>query len=231
MSERRTRPPRHGVIASRALDADAGRDGRASAGPATPLGDVLPGDLLEGRHLDALDLVDRDLVGLVLDTCRIGVLRADDADLGMLRVHDTVIETLDAAVFRVPRSSWRGVVVGRGRIGSAEWYDAELDDVQVRGAKLGYVDLRGSTLRDVTFEDCTIEELDLGGVRADRVAFPGCRIHELSAAGARLQDVDLRETELDVVADAGQLRGATVSELQSALFAAAFARALGVVVD
>ncbi|PZE27305.1 MULTISPECIES: pentapeptide repeat-containing protein [unclassified Curtobacterium] len=218
MPEHRTRPPRHEDVAPVELEPGGG--------------DVLlPGDLLEGRDIRDLDVVDRALTGLVVEECRIGTLRAGDADLGMLRVRDTVVDVLDAPVFRTPRSTWRSVVIRSGRIGSAEWYDSTFDDVRVIGAKLGFVNLRAATLRDVTFEDCTIEELDLGGVVADRVAFPGCRIHELSAAGSRLRDVDLRGADVAVVADAAALRGATVSEVQSALLATSFARALGVVVD
>jgi uncharacterized protein YjbI with pentapeptide repeats len=211
--------PRHDVIAPR--DLSEGLDAT----------DLLPGDALEGRAVGDLDVVGRDLTELDVEECSIGVLRADGADLRGLRVRDSTIGVVDSPVFRAPRSTWRGVRVDAGRIGSAELYDSALDDVRIVGAKLGFVNLRATTLRDVTFQDCVIDELDLGSADAERVAFPGCTIRELTAPGARFRDVDMRGASLDGITDAAQLRGAVLSPDQVAFMAEAFARAAGVIVD
>lgn len=192
---------------------------------------LLPGDALEGRALGDLDIAGRDLTELDVEDCTVGTLAASDADLRGLRIRDSTIEVLDAPVLRAPRSTWRGVRIAAGRVGSAELYDSVFDDVRIVGAKLGFVNLRAVTMHDVTFEDCVIDELDLGGAQLERVAFPGCTIRELSAGGARLRDVDLRGASLDGVSDAAQLRGVVLGGDQVVFLAAAFARAAGVVVE
>lgn len=214
--------PRHDRIAPRDLE------------PGLAVGDaadLLPGDALEGRAVGDLDIVERDLTELDVEECTFGVLRADGADLRGLRIRDSTIDVLDTPVLRAPRSTWRGVRIAAGRVGSAELYDCVLDDVRIVGAKLGFVNLRATTARDVTFEDCVIDELDLGSSQLERVAFPGCTIREVSAPGARLRDVDLRGADVSAVADAAQLRGVVLSEDQVVSMASAFARAVGVVVE
>jgi uncharacterized protein YjbI with pentapeptide repeats len=215
---RATQAPRHNPVTLRGLE-PGGAD------------DLLPGDALEGRALGDLDIAGRDLTELDVEDCTFETLTASDADLRGLRIRDSTIEVLDAPILRAPRSTWRGVRIASGRVGSAELYDSVLDDVRIVSAKLGFVNLRSTTMHDVTFEDCVIDELDLGSAQLDRVAFPGCTIRELSAGGARLRDVDLRGASLDGIGDASQLRGVVLGSDQVAVLATAFARAAGVVVE
>ncbi|WIB00509.1 pentapeptide repeat-containing protein [Curtobacterium sp. MCBA15_012] len=182
-------------------------------------GDLLTGDRVEGKRIGVLDVAGERLPDVELEECVVDTLRADDTDLRGLRVRDSTIETLDAPVLRASSSSWRGVRIGGGRVGSAELYDAELNDVVFTGLKLGFVNLRGSTLTDVVFRDCVIDELDLGDARLLRVSFEGLTIRAVEGTGTRVEHVDLRRADLDRVERLEGLRGATIGSDQ--LFALA----------
>ncbi|WIB26753.1 pentapeptide repeat-containing protein [Curtobacterium sp. MCSS17_015] len=173
-------------------------------------GDVLTGDRIDGKHIELLDVVGERLPDLELEECVVGTLRADGADLRGFRVHDTVIEVLDAPVLRAQSGAWREVRVAGGRIGSAELYDGSFSAVEFVGMKLGFVNLRASVLTDVVFRDCVIDEIDIADARLLRVAFPGSSIREVAGAAARIEDVDLRGADLDRVERLDGLRGATI---------------------
>jgi uncharacterized protein YjbI with pentapeptide repeats len=218
MASTTTQAPRLGTVELRGLTPAEGEE-------------LLAGDALEARDLGDVDIVGRSLADLDLEECAMGTLAASDADLRGLRLRECTIERLDAPVFRAPRSSWRGVRVASGRIGSAELYDSRFDDVRFHGMKLGFVNLRSSVLDDVLFEDSVIDELDLGGARLTRVSFVRCEIREITAGGATLKHVDLRGAELRSISDVAQLRGATVDGDQIAQLAPLLARAAGLVIE
>ncbi|WIE72483.1 hypothetical protein [Curtobacterium sp. MCJR17_020] len=59
-------------------------------------GDVLTGDRIEGKRIGVLDLAGERLPDLEIEECVIDTLRGDGADFRGLRVHDSIIDTLDA---------------------------------------------------------------------------------------------------------------------------------------
>jgi uncharacterized protein YjbI with pentapeptide repeats len=188
---------------------------------------VLSGDLIEGRAVDVWDIAGRRLPDLAVEESTIARLLGDDAELRGLRLRDVVVDVLDAAVLHAARTSWRGVRVRSGRVGSAELYDTGIDDVEFQGLKLGFVNLRGSRLTDVVFRDCTIDELDLDGAALVRVAFVDTTIGSVAGTGTTIRNVDLREARIDGVAQLSALRGATISEEQVWALAPMFARDAG----
>lgn len=194
-------------------------------------GDVLTGDRVEGKRIDVLDVAGERLPDLELEECVVDTLRADGTDLRGLRVRDSVVERLDAPVFRASSSAWREVRIAGGRVGSAELYDATLNGVEFVGMKLGFVNLRGSTLTDVVFRDCVVDELDVADARLLRVSFPGTRIRSVEGTDTRVEHVDLREADLDRVERLEGLRGATIGSDQLFALAPLLAAQAGYRVD
>lgn len=201
--------------------------------PELGAGDVY--DLEASASLEALafDELETDAVELRsarVESCRLTRLRAAEADLRGTTVTETLLEQLDVPVIRASRTRWRDVRIEGGRLGSAEFYDAEWQSVHFVGCKLSFVNLRGAKLRDVQFTDCVIEELDLGAAEALRLALPGTRIQRLDVSRATLQHVDLRGCEFDELTGVGSLRGAAVDTGQLMLLAPLLASELGVTV-
>ncbi|SDQ22544.1 hypothetical protein SAMN02800687_0934 [Curtobacterium sp. UNCCL20] len=194
-------------------------------------GDVLTGDRIEGKRIETFDLSGERLPDLEIEESVIGTLRADSADLRGLRVRDSIVETLDAPVFKASSSSWREVRIAGGRVGSAELYDAGLNGVEFVGMKLGFVNLRGSTLTDVVFRDCVIDELDIADARLLRVSFDGTRIRAAEGSNTRIDHVDLRSADLDRVERLEGLRGATIGADQLYTLAPLLAAQAGYRVD
>jgi len=194
-------------------------------------GDVLTGDRIEGKRIETFDLAGERLPDLEIEESIIGTLRVDGADLRGLRVRDSVVETLDAPVFKASSSSWREVRIAGGRVGSAELYDAGLNGVEFVGMKLGFVNLRGSTLTDVVFRDCVIDELDIADARLLRVSFDGSRIRAAEGSNTRIDHVDLRAADLDRVERLEGFRGATIGADQLYTLAPLLAAQAGYRVD
>ncbi|WIJ45674.1 pentapeptide repeat-containing protein [Curtobacterium citreum] len=194
-------------------------------------GDLLTGDRIEAKRIAVLDVAGERLPDLELEECVVGTLRADGTDLRGLRVRDSVVETLDAPVFRASSSAWREVRVAGGRVGSAELYDATLNAVEFVGMKLGFVNLRGSTLTDVVFRDCVLDELDIADARLLRVSFEGTRIRSAEGSNTRIDHVDLRAADLDRVERLEGFRGATIGADQLYALAPLLAAQAGYRVD
>ncbi|QKS17790.1 pentapeptide repeat-containing protein [Curtobacterium sp. Csp2] len=194
-------------------------------------GDLLTGDRIEAKRIGVLDVAGERLPDLELEECVVGTLRADGTDLRGLRVRDSVVETLDAPVFRASSSAWREVRVAGGRVGSAELYDATLDAIEFVGMKLGFVNLRGSTLTDVVFRDCVLDELDIADARLLRVSFEGTRIRSAEGSNTRIDHVDLRAADLDRVERLEGFRGATIGADQLYALAPLLAAQAGYRVD
>lgn len=173
-------------------------------------GDVLTGDRIEGKRIGVLDLSGERLPDLEVEECVIETLRAGDAELRGFRIRDSVVEVLDAPVLRAVSGAWREVRIAGGRVGSAELHDSSLASVEFVGLKLGFVNLRASTLTDVVFRDCVIDEIDIADARLLRVSFPGSTVREFAGTNTRIEDVDLRDADLDRLERLDGLRGATI---------------------
>ncbi|WP_066522699.1 pentapeptide repeat-containing protein [Curtobacterium ammoniigenes] len=215
-----------------ASDTDAPRLNRIEPGGLDPiddeeLGELLSGDLLEGRSGANVDLDGRVLRDLAIEECTFAGIRLDGTELQGARFREVLIDRLDASVLRAARTTWHGVRVEGGRVGSAELYDTRFDDVVVSEARLGFLNLRASRLRDVLFRGCRIDELDVDGAVFERVAFDGCTIGAIAGTAARVAHVDLRGADLDRIDRLEGLRGATLSDEQVWSLAPLLAREAG----
>lgn len=177
------------------------------------------------------DLAHRDLTAVTIEDCVLRspvlsgtILRA--ARVVASRVTDGFAESLLAA-----RSAWRGVLLERLRIGSAELFDADLVSVHLRGCKVDDLDARSGRWTDVVLEDCIITTLDLAGARLERVTFARCRIGRLELSGTACQDVDLRSTSVERIDGLEGLRGVSIDPGQLIDLAPVLARHLGIRVE
>lgn len=176
------------------------------------------------------DLTGRDLTGVTLTGCviRSGVL--SDVVLRSAQVIDTRLADAYATTLLASRSLWRGSLLERVRIGSAELFDTDLVSTSLRSSKVDDLNGRAARWTDVIVADCDITTLDLAGARLERVAFERCRIGTLELSGTTCTDVDLRSTTIGHIDGLEGLRGATIEPGQLIELAPALARNLGIVV-
>lgn len=185
----------------------------------------------DGLRLVGADLTGADLTGATFAECELVAVTAHTTVLQHVRLLETRIERLNAAVLDATRSTWRDVELADSRLGALDVYDAEIRSTRISGSKVDWINLRSSTLEDVLFEDCVIDELDLGGVTASRVAFVNCRVGSIALPHARLEDVDLRGLEMGAIGNLEGLAGATLDPQQVTGLAPALAGHLGIRVE
>ena len=179
------------------------RDGEAD--------ELATGEMVEDLRLAEADLSGADLSAVSLLNCRFSAIFADDTDLTAARLVDCRLERLHATYLHSPRSTWRTVELTGSRIGTWEFYDADVESVLIEDCRLGFANLAGTAMRDVLIRGTRIDELDLSGIEAERVRFEDCRVGTLRLRGGSLSDVDLRGLEMRVVGGVGALGGATIS--------------------
>jgi uncharacterized protein YjbI with pentapeptide repeats len=190
-----------------------------------------PGVRVDATRFTGFDASGTSLAGAVVDECLLEDLRLDDAVLDGARIVDGVLDGVTATRLRGAGLALRDVRIEGCRFGAAEWFEAELDRVELVGCRIDYLALTDARLTDVRLTDCTVGDLDLRGATARRVAFVGSRVRELSVRDARLEHLDLRGAELDGVDDARSLAGAVISADQLPRFAPLLAESIGLRVD
>ncbi|MBB2975490.1 uncharacterized protein YjbI with pentapeptide repeats [Microbacterium endophyticum] len=123
---------------------------------------------------------------------------------------------------------WRNVRIVGGRVGTLDLSDSDIDSVELRGIRIDYLTIAGSTASDLLIVDCIIGTLDMPQARVKRAAFEGCRADDVDNRLWRIESVDLRGLDASSYLDPTALRGATMSSRQVDVLAVDFARALGV---
>ncbi|HEY2644187.1 MAG TPA: pentapeptide repeat-containing protein [Galbitalea sp.] len=182
----------------------------------------------EGERFPAVDLTGRDLSGANFLECVLESTTLTDTGLRGTRFVDSALIDAFATSLVAARSSWRGSLIQNPRWGSAELFDSVLENVQVIGGKIDFLNLRGAKLSDVLIEGATITELDLGGVTATRLAIRNCRIETIDFTRANCTAVDLRESTFARVNGIEGMRGTILSEVQLADLAPVLAAQLGI---
>ncbi|HWM39482.1 MAG TPA: pentapeptide repeat-containing protein [Streptomyces sp.] len=197
----------------------------SSAGKGVP---VLERDY-DGVRFEDLDLGGTDGAGATFLDCGLYRCSLDDARWERARLLDSVLEGVSGVGTDLAGAELRDVELLDARLGGVQVHGAHMTRVLVRGGKIDFLNLRQTTLADVTFENCVLVEPDFGGATLERVAFPGCVLRGVDFSRATLTDVDLREAaELDIAAGVGQLTGAVISSVQLMELAPAFASEIGV---
>lgn len=183
------------------------------------------------ERLQAASTEGQRLPGLAFAECELIDWNANETDLQGSRFLQTRFEGLNAPVLLARRTSWREVELTSSRIGSAEWYDSDLAQVDIAHSKLGWLNFRATRMHDVHFRGCVVEELDLAGASLTRVAFSDTVINRLILTKSKLEHVDLRGVEFRAIEGLETLRGATLNSGQVADMGELFAEHLGVIVE
>jgi uncharacterized protein YjbI with pentapeptide repeats len=182
----------------------------------------------DGVLLDAIDLTGHRPRDVRITRSRLRRCMLDGADLSAALLAECELDRIEAASLDLVGATMRDVEVSSSRIGGLRAYDADVTRMVVRGCRLGYVNLRGATLVDVVFDKCSIGDLDVGDATLQRVRLSACTIERLSCPHATMTDVDLTGVDVGSVSDPAQLRGATISTAQLAVFAPELAAHLGI---
>lgn len=192
---------------------------------------IYPHGAYEALAFTGDDLAGVDLAEAGFTDCSFTALNVHELELTGTRLTDSRLTRLDVPTVSAAYANWRNVVLEHSRLGVLQNVEGTWDTVHVRGAKLGYLNLRGSEVRDVLFTDCVIEELDLTGAQVERLAFAGSEVNVLDVSGATLADVDLRSLALPDITGLGHLRGAAINHLQLQQLAPELAAHLGLAVE
>lgn len=141
---------------------------------------------------------------------------------------DVRFDEIAAAELAARDGSWRGVLIGAGRIGTLDLSRGRWDGVIVRGLRIDYLSAPAATLRDVVFDGCRIGTLDAPGAVFERVRFVDTTLDEFDTREMSATDLDLRGLDALAFTDLRALRDATMSRRQAEAHATAFAAALGI---
>jgi uncharacterized protein YjbI with pentapeptide repeats len=185
----------------------------------------------EGERFDGGDVSGVDLSGISFMECALDAVTLTETGLRGARFVDTRVTASFATSLIAARSTWRRASLENPRWGSAELFESGLDSVHLRGGKIDFLNLRGSTLTDVLIEDAQITELDLGGFTGTRVAIRNCRLETIDFTRATCVDVDLRDTSFSRVNGIEGMRGTILNEIQLAEFAPVMANLLGIRIE
>ncbi len=185
-----------------------------------------PGDVHAGILDDLTGDIDASGVHITESVIR-------GADLGSFALRGSTVADVDIHDLRAVdaafgESRWQTVRLIGGRIGTLDLSRADLTGVELRGIRIDYLNLSGSTVSDVLFADCIIGALDAPQATLKRVAFEGCRADEIDNRGWRIENLDLRGLEALHFLDLAALRGATITGQQVENLARGFAIAAGV---
>jgi uncharacterized protein YjbI with pentapeptide repeats len=185
---------------------------------------------LELRRFHDLDLTGRDASSGRLLECSIIDCRLDGVVLDGTRVLDCELAGLGATTLSASRSTWRGVTIVNCRFGALDGASAALTDVEIRGGKIDFLNLRGASLARVSISDCWLGEMHLGGASVSELTLTDCRVDSLEMRGVVASQVDLRGADLRLVDGVEHLRGCRISAVQLQHLAPALAAHVGLLV-
>jgi uncharacterized protein YjbI with pentapeptide repeats len=153
---------------------------------------------------------------------------AQPAPEGIDGLTDAVVQDVDWANVRAPRTSVTRVELRVARLTGAELAEARLRDVTFVDCRLDMVGLRLARLERVVFRDCRMAEVDFYGARLTDVLFERCELREATLTGATLARCELRGCDLAGLRGAEALAGARLPWNDVLENAPLFAHALGV---
>jgi uncharacterized protein YjbI with pentapeptide repeats len=155
---------------------------------------------------------------------------ADDAEPGVDwgDLVDAVLENVDAANRRAPRTALLRVAVKGCRLTGADLRESSLTDVTFDDCKLNLTGLRFATIQRVVFRDCLMHEADFYEASLKDVLFERCELREAAFDKARLDRVEIRSSDLSGLRGVEALRGTRMPWVDIIENAALFAAALDI---
>lgn len=159
---------------------------------------------------------------------RLSGLDVDSLDLTGCALTDVDIDELRGVTVTSRESRWQTVRVAGGRVATLDLSRSDLVGVELRGLRVDYLSMAGSTASDLLFVDCVIGAWDAPQSRLSRVRFESCRVDEVDNRDWRVENVDLRGLDAARYLSMGALRGATLTDRQVTALGRDFATAAGV---
>lgn len=210
--------------------------------PALPLGPRLsapdlPYELTDGQLGGRRDLHGawvRGASGVIdaahaqISDSRLSAIAVDSLDLTGCSLTDVDIDALSGVAVTSRESRWQSVRIAGGRVATLDLSRSDLIGVEIRGLRIDYLSMAGSTASDLLFVDCVIGAWDAPQSKLSRVRFETCRVDEVDNRDWRVENVDLRGLDATRYLSMSALRGATLSEHQVSTLGRDFAVAAGV---
>jgi uncharacterized protein YjbI with pentapeptide repeats len=139
-------------------------------------------------------------------------------------------ELVDANLANVDArgATFRRVVLRRCRLTGLLLTEGTLRDVTIAECRVDLASFAGCTLEQVVFEDCLLGGASFQDARLRSVRFSRCDLAEADLSGARFERSELRGCTLDRVRGAEHLRGASMPWSDVVAAAGTFAGALGI---
>jgi uncharacterized protein YjbI with pentapeptide repeats len=141
---------------------------------------------------------------------------------------DAVVEHVDWANSRAPRSSIRRAELRLCRLTGSELAESQLTDVVFSDCRLDLVGLRFGKLERVAFRDCRMAECDFDGATLKDVVFERCDLREATFSAVSIERVQLEKCDLTALRGAESLRGARMPWSDVLQNGPLFASALGI---
>lgn len=159
---------------------------------------------------------------------RLSAIEVESIDLTGCSLTDVDIDELRGVTVTSRESRWQSVRITGGRVATLDLSRSDLVGVEVRGLRIDYLSMAGSTASDLLFVDCIIGAWDAPQSKLARVRFESCRVDEVDNRDWRVENVDLRGLDAARYLSMGALRGATLTEQQVTVLGRDFATAAGV---
>ncbi|WP_062389382.1 hypothetical protein [Demequina iriomotensis] len=192
--------------------------------------DLVPGAVLEQRHLDGGVLGDVEAPDVELLECVVSDTQARECRLPNLRITGTTVLGSSVAMFAAPGAT---VVAGRlegVRIGALLLDGADVSVHRIVSSRIDVLSLRDAKVRRLEISDCQIGLLDLGGAKIRELTVDGGSIAELLPSRGDVQACDVSRTALGRILEPGGMRGLTLSAAQAMTLGPDLAAHLGATV-
>ncbi len=193
-------------------------------------GGIEPDGEYDSAHFDHAAWDDPDGRSAVFIECALTSVSARDGQLRQARFTGAWLQDVQLTGTDLARTSWQDVTLDRSVAAGVQMFGSALRRVAFLGCKLDGVNFRDAALTDVRFENCLLRGVDFGGARLTRTVFADCRLRRADFTKAALDQVDLRGSELDILAGPDSLRGAIITPGQLTAIAPALADSLGIIV-
>jgi uncharacterized protein YjbI with pentapeptide repeats len=184
----------------------------------------------DAAHFDQIALEEADARNAVFLECAFSRVTVQGGSLRQARFSDVWLRDARLMSADLVRSSWLDATFIDAVVAGVEAFGSTLRRVTFCGCKLDSVNFRDAKLTDVRFENCLLRAVDFGGATLARTVFAESQLKKVDFSKTSMDQVDLRGSELDIVAGPDSLRGAVIDSGQLAGIARALAEGLGIVV-
>lgn len=181
-------------------------------------------------RFDQVTLDDADARNAVFLECAFTGVCIQGGSFRRARFSDVWLRDARLMSADLAQTSWTDATFIEAVAAGVEAFGCTLRRVSFHGCKLDSVNFRDAGLTDVRFENCLLRGVDFTGATLTRTVFARSELRKVNFSRAILAEVDLRGSDLDILAGPDSLAGAIISAGQLTGIARALAESLGIVV-